>query len=210
MRAGDRVNGRSGTHAAVAVAVALLLAGCGEDEPEPTADATGSPGPTGSSSPAEPGAEPARSSCEGTPGDGVGAELTQVLLEEVGDSIRVEFRTQEPVETRELLLYAVDAWDLDGEVGYQLGVEVRRGQTSGHYVRSFQVAEDDRPEDTELTEPVEMTGTSLTADFPRSALTDLGAPFKWSATLKIGPDPADSCPTVGEDPLDPARVVFPG
>ena len=60
-----------------------------------------------------------------------------------------------------------------------------------------------------MDKEVEATGTTVIATYPMELLGNIGTPFKWSATLKIGADPADSCPAVGDDPLDPERVVFP-
>ena len=189
------------------VAAGMLLAACGdEDSAEPAANppasasaSNNSPSPSGSDADGPP-----TSTCQGTPGDGIGAELTTAEVKQLGFNLQITFETAAPVETRDVVLYTVDAWDLDGEVGYQLGVEIdRRGQAT-EYLLSH-------PDEvrTDVDKEVEATGTTVIATYPMELLGNIGTPFKWSATLKIGADPADSCPAVGDDPLDPERVVFP-
>ena len=143
------------------------------------------------------------SSCAGKHGDGKGAELSTVELKILGENLQVTYHTEEPVPIDETVLYTVDAWDMCGKTGYQLGTEInRRGQES-QYVLAYP----DKTR-TDVQSQPQSTGTTLVATYPLAMMNSLGKKFQWSGTVKIGADPADSCPAVGGDPLQPNRVIF--
>jgi hypothetical protein len=127
-----------------------------------------------------------------------------VELKRLGDNLQVSYELEEALPEGEAVLYTVDAWDLDGELGSQLGVEIDRRERVTQYVRVYP---GETRTDVEGAE-VELAETSLVATYPLDELTSLGKQFEWSATVKIGADPADSCPAVGPDPLEPERVGF--
>lgn len=195
---------RLGIVTSATVAMGLALTACGGDEPaaEPASPASSvsNAGASGGD-----GDGPPTSTCQGTPGDGNGAELRAVEVKRLGDNLQVTYQLEAALPDADQVLYTVDAWDPDGELGHQLGVELdRRGQLT-EYVLTY-------PEKTTAEVQgydVETTDTTLVATYPLDMLRSLGAEFKWSATVKIGADPADSCPSVGDDPLNPERVVFP-
>ena len=199
-----RLGLRLGTVMVATIATGLALSACGDDEPAPGT----APPSTSVSSVGPPEAEgdgPPTSTCQGTPGDGNGAELSTVEVKRLGGNLQVTYQLESALPDGDTILYTVDAWDLDGELGHQLAVEIdRRGELTP-YVLTY-------PEET-TTEvqgfEVETTDTTLVATYPLDMLRSLGDEFKWSATVKIGADPADSCPAVGDDPLDPERVLYP-
>ena len=183
----------------------LLLAGCGgEDTVGTTGTAASNPAPTSSSAAPQAGA-PVTSSCAGKPGDGTGAELSSVELKLLGENLQVTFHTEAPLPTTDTVSFRVDAWDMYGKKGYRLGVETDRRGDPTQYV----VAAPDGTR-TEVDQQIESTDTTLVATYPMSMLKSLGKKFQWSAILDIGEELADSCPSVGKDPLVPERVIFTG
>lgn len=192
----------------VTISTAMALAACGGEDTTSdttTSDTTATtPAPEASDTPTNAdGDGPTTSSCVGTPGDGNGAELEAVELKLLGENLQVTFHTEAPLPTTDMVSFRVDAWDMDGEKGYRLGVETDRRGDATQYV----VAAPDGTR-TEVDQEIESTGTTLIATYPMSMLESLGRSFQWSAILDIGEELADSCPAVGDDPLQPERVDF--
>ncbi len=184
------------------LATGLALGGCGDDEPSGSAPPSSSVSDVGTE---QPGEGPPTSTCEGTPDDGKGAELSAVEVKRLGDNLQITYELEAPLPDREQATYVVDAWDLDGELGHQLAVEVdRRGRLTPS-VLTYPEQTTEEVQDHEA----ESAGTSLVATYPLDMLRSLGDEFEWSATVSIGADTADSCPSVGPDPLQPERVEFP-
>jgi hypothetical protein len=194
---------RLGMVTGVVLATGLALGGCGDDGTKASAPAA--PAGSGVGTPKASGGGPPTSSCEGTPGDGAGAELSSVEVKRLGDNLQITYQLDAALPEREPASYVVDAWALDGELGHQLSVEVdRRGRVTSSVLTY--------PEQTEAEvegHDVETSGSTVVATYPLGMLRDLGDEFKWSATVSIGADTADSCPAVGPDPLQPERVAFP-
>lgn len=98
---------------------------------------------------------------------------------------------------------AVDASSIDGSKARVLGAHWLDGKLIGYYV-----ADPSAPIQNLKGEPF-VDGKVIKATFPWSAVSDLGAVWKWSGGTGVGNVNADDCPEPGPDILHPKTVPFP-
>lgn len=185
-----------------ALALTALLVACASTTSDPVGIDTGeaaprsvvigpttAPGRTGTAVP-PPAAGPAPASCVDSPGDADGAfDLTGTDLNAGGDPLDVAFTWDGQVPSTGSVLWVVWVTSADGETSRQLGYKIVDGQPSAQFVFDFASLQQDN-----LAGSAELGAQQLVAQFPRSAVDDLGEGWTWRAMLNVDGADVDECP----------------
>lgn len=215
-----RLMGARMSRPTICLLVATLLAtlsGCGgADKPQtaaapsaapqsPSAESQPSPAPTVEQSPSPEPVAAGAHACTDKAGDAKGPlDLRTVKLSQAGDQLLVTWTTSTAPPQQGTVLWSVNVSSADGSTSRQLGLKILDGSVIGHFVFDNGTAQQDN------VSSAAMPGRSSTADFPLSAVSDLGAGAKWRAGVNVAGDDSDACPDPGSDLLNQAALELPG
>lgn len=196
---------------AVAASLVLIMgtSACG-DEPAPETAAPPettlgqASTPTEQATPTTAATAGGSARCRDGKGDGKPMDLTMVALSQTGDSLSARFVMAAVPPRSGTVLWAIAASSEDGDKARQLGVKFLDGQQVAHFVFDSGSAQQEN-----LSGRVSLQGATLTAEFPLSAVEDLGEPWNWQATVNVEGDDVDTCPEPGDDVLNPRKLKFP-
>ncbi len=144
--------------------------------------------PSASAAPTGPALE--ATECKEAKLDTDGVEMVAVKLTKVGEVITMTVTLDQPVPKNRDILWSIWANRSDGADGpkvVQLGAEISDGDKIAHFVFAGGAQ-------TNLSGTFKVAGKKVTAEFPASAITPLGAGASWYATETVEHETKDYCP----------------
>jgi hypothetical protein len=154
----------------------LLVSGCGGGQ------ASSTPPPSSAA---------ATATSEPTCSDSDDARLKSVTLTDAGESLTVQWQTQNLSSSAKTTLWAVMVTGADGGI-YQVAVK-QIGTRAQSWVFDFGTA---AQEEVSAPGAVPVTPAGVSESFPYSDMPDLGATFEWKATLNIDGQDVAFCPSL--------------
>lgn len=162
---------------ALALPALFLATSCGGEDPA-----------TATSTASDPSA-PAATACADIEGDSTGVlDLTNVELDSSNDPVAVTFEWSGTVPQSGSVLWVVTVSAADGSTSRQLAYKVVDGEASAHFVFDFGTSTQDNIEG-----GMRLEAQRLVAEFPASAVDDLGEDWTWRAVLNVDGVDVDSC-----------------
>lgn len=159
-----------------------------EPSAEPTEEPTASIAPAASAAPSGPALE--ATECKEAKLDTAGVEMVAVKLTKSGDVVTMTVTLDQPAPKNRDILWSIWATRSDGADGpkvVQLGAEISDGDEVAHFVFAG-------GGQTNLDGPFKVSGKKVTAGFPASVITSLGAGARWYATETVEHETKDYCP----------------
>ncbi|CAN5260390.1 hypothetical protein BH11ACT4_BH11ACT4_13690 [soil metagenome] len=204
----------AGVGLVLVIVLALVLVGvAGKNAPPPAAATSSAPAPAPAVVAAAPSPSPSptpfvqapsrpagRNECVDSTGEGGSVDLESAALAlEKGDLVaRFRLTTQLPGGAASLGIFAESK---DGKRSYQLAASWKDGRVDSFFVHDFQ-----RGKDTKLdARDLEADGAQVTAAFPGSIASTLGAGWRWYAFSTADGKDVDACPG---DPLSFTTMTF--
>lgn len=162
---------------ALALTALFLSTSCGGEDPTTTTSTASDP------------SAPAATACPDTEGDSTGVlDLTNVELDSSNDIVAVTFEWSGTVPQSGSVLWVATVSAADGSTSRQLGYKIVDGEKSAHFVFDLGSATQDN-----LEGDVRLEAQTLVADFPTSAVNDLGEGWTWRAALNVDGIDVDTC-----------------